>query len=721
MLISTDRPINNVDEDLLGRASFSRHLGEAIYNYKGKDSLVVAIYGKWGTGKTSVANMALQKIEELAVNDERKPIIIRFAPWNYSDKDNLIGQFFSSLKAKIDSESTKEFKKIIGKALRDYSDIFEFASLIPVVGGPLASLLKNNLKAKGKELAKPVDLDTIKNRLENALQEADQKIVILVDDIDRLSNSQIRDIFQLVKQVGDLPNIVYLLAMEREIVCRALAEVHSTDGNEYLEKIVQIPFEIPEINKTKLYETFFVKLKAEIDELSCNTQLNQPYWDRVFENCISPYLHTLRDVNRIINTFQFKYSILYEETSLEDMLALTTLEVMEPSLYKWIAENKDAVCGGAMHSFMSNYKESGEYKRQYEEDFRRLGLDPEKAKRNIATIFPVFADDIGFQFYEVIPINARQDMRAAQPERFDLYFMFNMEMVKVPRSVVNSCVFSLGEKELKQRLLDINNEGNIIYCLGEIKSMINSIPNDRLIILSSVLLDIASIIEGETSGVIFATSPSEMARYYAELLIARVENQKDRYDILHKAVQAAGKKSLGSIAQVIRRIERVFDQVADGAKREEDQIVSTDQLDGLEKLFLNKVKEPEMIDNMIETEDFLYTYSLWEELDKGSANNYLRNGFKDIVFKLKFLCKFANRWNGSKGAGWSYNQTNYMDYFIDDEMYKIILDLDKSILDQFTENDQVKLASFVLNFKKEPMDFENEQAAKLLLEEWKNR
>ena len=121
MIYSTDRAIKSLDEDLLGRASFSRQLGKAIYEYKGKDSLVIAIYGKWGTGKTSVANMALQTIEELSEDDEKRPIVIRFAPWNYSDKDNLIGQFFASLKVKIDLDSNEELKNKVGKALSDYS------------------------------------------------------------------------------------------------------------------------------------------------------------------------------------------------------------------------------------------------------------------------------------------------------------------------------------------------------------------------------------------------------------------------------------------------------------------------------------------------------------------------------------------------------------------------------------------------------------------------
>ena len=87
---------------------------------------------------------------------------------------------------------------------------------------------------------------------------------MIIDDIDRLTNTQIRDIFQLVKQVGNFPNIIYVLSMDREVVCRALESVHDIDGAEYLEKIVQIPFEIPALLKPRLREIFLTNLENTV-------------------------------------------------------------------------------------------------------------------------------------------------------------------------------------------------------------------------------------------------------------------------------------------------------------------------------------------------------------------------------------------------------------------------------------------------------------------------
>lgn len=218
MNYSTDRPIDREDQDLLGRSSFSKQLGKAIYRYNGKDGLVIGLFGKWGTGKTSILNMATNEINKLAENDKNKPMIMKFAPWNYSDKENLISLFFQSLKKKIDIQDNEELKNKVGRALNDYSGAFDALSFIPVVGsGVAAVVLKTIAQAKGADLMERADLDENRRILENALITVDKKIIVVIDDIDRLTNSQIRDIFQLVKQVADFPNVIYVLAMDREV------------------------------------------------------------------------------------------------------------------------------------------------------------------------------------------------------------------------------------------------------------------------------------------------------------------------------------------------------------------------------------------------------------------------------------------------------------------------------------------------------------------------
>lgn len=720
MNYNTDRPIKSCDQDLLGRSSFAKQLGKAIFEYNGDDGLVIGLFGKWGTGKTSVINMAISELDGLSSDEENRPIIMRFAPWNYSNKDNLISIFFQNLKNTIEYQDNEELKKKVGKALSDYSGAFDALSLIPVIGSGAAAVLKTIAHAQGESLMQGADLDKTRNELEKALREANKKILIVIDDIDRLTNSQIRDIFQLVKQVADFPNVIYILAMDREIVRSALSEVHNIDGDEYLEKIIQIPFEIPELRRTKLHEIFFAKLDQIIRELP-GVVWDQQYWSNVFQNCVAPYIITLRDINRVINTFQFKYGMLYQETSFEDMVGITTIEVLEPELYKWISHNKEAVCGGLLHGLLSTRDHKIDYRKQYSEEFSRLGINPEQSLKCVATIFPVFAKDVEeHNSWYQDSSEIRGKMRAAHEGRFELYFMFDLDDIKVPRSIVNACIYDFDKDTLKSVIEEINKQGNTVYLLEEIRALIDSIPYDRLGILASALMDSQEGYQGETTRAFFTLSASDIAEYCALEIIRKLKTEDERNSIIHDIAEHIDKNGIGALARIIHTIELGYGRLAGGSKKETDQIISLDQLQDLERIFVSKIKGIVTNESILDLKDFVHVFFLWESFDKEGANEYITSLFLDESQKLKYVCAIAGRWNGTNGSGWSFHPSNYSAYLSDEEIYDLIQNYDKKKINELSTVEQAKLASFVLNYQKDEMDHVNEQEAMRLVEEWKH-
>ncbi|MBQ5953796.1 MAG: AAA family ATPase [Lachnospiraceae bacterium] len=718
MNYNTDRPIKSYDQDLLGRSSFAKQLGKAISEYNGTDGLVIGLYGKWGTGKTSVINMAISELESLSSEEENRPITMCFAPWNYSDKDNLISIFFKNLKDTIDYQDNEELKKKVGKALSDYSGAFDALSLIPVIGSGAAALLKTIAHAQGENLMQGANLDKTREELENALREANKKIIIVIDDIDRLTNSQIRDIFQLVKQVADFPNVIYILAMDRDVVRSALSEVHNIDGNEYLEKIIQIPFELPELRRTKLHEIFFAKLDQIIRELP-EVVWNQEYWNNVFRNCIEPYIITLRDVNRVINTFQFKYGMLYQETSFEDMVGITTIEVLEPELYKWISNNKEAVCGGLLHGLLSARDHKIDYRKQYSEEFSRLGINPERSIKCVSTMFPVFAKDVDeHNSWYQNSSEIRGKMRAAHEGRFELYFMFDLDDIKVPRSIINACIYVFDSESLVSVIKEVNQQGNIMYFLEEIRALIDNIPYDRLGILASALMDSQEGFQGETTRAFFTLSASDLAEYCVKEIIRKLKTKDERYNIIHDIAERIDKHGIGALARIIQMIELGYGRLTGRDEKEEDQIISLDQLQDLELSFVSKIKSIVASESILDLHGFSQIIFLWESFDQEGAKAYLTNFFKDESQKLKFVCAMASRWNGTNGSGWSFYSSNYSDYLSDEEIYELIQKYDKKKMNEFSDLDQVKLASFILNYQKDEMDHSNEKEAMKLVEEW---
>lgn len=720
MNYSTDRPIDTCEQDLLGRASFSKQLGRAIYDYNGKDGLVIGLYGKWGSGKTSVINMAVNEMITLAKQENNMPLVMKFAPWNYSDKDNLINIFFQSLKNKIELQDNEELKKEVGKALNDYAGAFDALSLIPIVGSGVAAILKTVAQAQGTNLMQGADLEKTKELLESALVEVNKKIVIIIDDIDRLRNSQIRDVFQLVKQVADFPNIIYILAMDREVVRRALQEVHNVDGNEYLQKIIQVPFEIPELRKSKLNSIFFSRLDEVVKEISDKIKWDDMYWKDVFQNCIEPYINTLRDVNRVINTFQFKYGAMYEETAFEDMIGITTIEVLDPELYKWIGNNKEAVCGGFFHG-LSFDKSDKDYRKKYSEEFLSLEINPDRAIRCIAAMFPMFANDVnekGFEYFSSSDI--RSKMRAAHKERFELYFMYDLDDIRIPRNIINACIYKLDTESIRNHLDKINKQGNIIYFLDEVRSLINNIPYKRLGLIASIFLEMQGNFHGQNSKSIFTISANDIAERCIDDMINRLKTEAERFKIIYTAVKNLNSLNLGTMARRINRIELAYGRLAGKSEKEEGKIISLNHLREIEELYVSRIHDIVKKIPFVNIKGFKFVFYLWKSFEKEGAKNYINKMFEDDVNKIRFVCILADKWNGTNGCGWSFNPKTYSEYISDEEIFNLIQDYDKSMLQIFSREEQIKMASFVLRYGKNEMFDVHEQEAMKLIEEWKD-
>lgn len=719
MNYSADKPIVSKEGDLLGRSTFSNKLAKAIYEYNDDSGLVIGLFGKWGTGKTSVINMAEEELLRLSKTDDNKPLIVKFSPWNYSDQDNLISLFFHSLNNKIQNSGNKKIKDTLGNLFKNYSDAVDGLAVIPTIGPVLAPVLKTLLKVTGDNFTKAPDLDESKEKLKKALLEISSKIVVVIDDIDRLNNSQIRDIFQLVKQVGDFPNVIYVLLMDREVVSSALKEVHNIDGNEYLDKIIQVPFEIPDISKEKLYSILQKKIKNVYENLPIKVKIDQTYMRYVLDDCVYPYVKTLRDVNRIINIFQFKYGALYEETAFEDMLALTTIEVKEPKLYNWIYDNKDNVCGGVNHAFFKLKNKDISYRTLYENEFNANGIYSNAAINFLKTIFPTFADDINEHVYKYVnKDDTRAGMRISHEEKFDLYFSFDLEAVQVSRKIIDESIHDYDKEQLIETIKNINKSGEIRYYLEELKSLIEYVPNDRLHLLSSVILSLIGEFKDEKRDEIFSLSANNLIYCILNDFFKRFSDSSEGYEIIKSSLEKADKDSIGEFAIIINRIELSYARLVGTSEKEYDQIISLDKLENLENVYVKKVKEilkDELISNMNE---FYMAFYLWECLDKESADKYLEDLFTSDVNKIKFVCSMASQWTIKDFGQWSYLSNRFEKYITPAEAYELIQKF-KTSLDEFTMLEQIKMASFVLSYKDGKFYDITEEDAKKLLNNWK--
>lgn len=144
-----------------------------------------------------------------------------------------------------------------------------------------------------------------------------------------------------------------------------------------------------------------------------------------------------------------------------------------------------------------------------------------------------------------------------------------------------------------------------------------------------------------------------------------------------------------------------------------------EHLKKLENIYVAKVRDIVNSGLILERNEFNKVFCLWKCFDKDGVEIYLKELFKTEVNKLKFICAMATKWSNTNGSEWSFYPQNYSEYISQDEVYNMIQGFDKSKLNQFTDIEQIKLASFVLNYNKNEMDHVDEQEVLNLISEWK--
>ena len=199
-MISPDLPIIKSSEDKLNRESFAKSLASVILQSNVPTSFTVGLYGAWGTGKTSLLNMVIEQVERSSTD----VVILRFNPWICSDPKQLITQFFKQLASVI--KMKKPTADTVCELVDQYANLFDAASLIPYAGTVIAIAGKVfATKARKHINQKNGDMQVQKNEIISTLAKENLKIIVSIDDIDRLSEEEIIAVFQLVKALADFP------------------------------------------------------------------------------------------------------------------------------------------------------------------------------------------------------------------------------------------------------------------------------------------------------------------------------------------------------------------------------------------------------------------------------------------------------------------------------------------------------------------------------------
>lgn len=338
--LSADRPSTDPSQDLFGHAPFAKTLAKAIRSYRGSDGIVLALYGPWGSGKSTVLAYVEHELEQAP--EEQRPVVVTFNPWWFSGQENLAKAFLGQLQAVLPDKHAG-FKALgnklaeFGGALGGVADVAGAALGIPL-GGKV-------IEASAKLLAtKPKDVPALKKAVSGLLLEEKKRVLVVIDDIDRLAPDEVRQLFTVIKALADFPYVTYLLAFDREVATTAISEQTGLPGDRYLEKIIQVPFELPKVDQSTLLQALFVRLDAVMAPTP-EGRFDSHYWTNVFYSGLHRLFTVPRDIVRLTNALSVTYPAVVGEVNPVDFIAIECLRVFLPSVYDAIRTSPEQFCG----------------------------------------------------------------------------------------------------------------------------------------------------------------------------------------------------------------------------------------------------------------------------------------------------------------------------------------------------------------------------------------
>jgi len=439
-----DQPIEAPRQDLFGIDPFACSLAQGIARMDPPRGTVVAINGAWGSGKSSTINLVRHYLKDESVAKNSAPIeIIPFACWWFRGEEALTLAFFRELSAAIPGVG-KILSKITARLLKP--EIL-LGAAINVAQGKMVDAVANLLDALFKN---DETLESLHKDLSERLGKHKGRFLVIIDDIDRLSPDEALQMFRLVKSVGQLPNVIYLLAFDRDLAERIVAEKYPSEGPHYLEKIIQIWFDMPSPDIWAFTQNLRERIGGVARRASSS---NAERVERVIHQVVLPEMKTPRDVIRLEAMLSLTWPAVEAEVDFADFVGLETLRLKQPRLHRAVRENGRWLQAG---QFPAHSSFSDEQKNECKNSL--VGAMPEQYQsrylQGLKTIFEPLQAVLGNGVYGGDAINQwDRQRRACSGRHFNTYFRFTPDYNVLPRAERDEIIAGIGDKAFMREKL----------------------------------------------------------------------------------------------------------------------------------------------------------------------------------------------------------------------------------------------------------------------------
>ena len=479
-----DKPITEPSDDRFGIDPFARTLASSILKLAAPEGTVIALNGPWGSGKSSAVNLVLHHLKGAVEANEIA--VINFACWWFRGEEALALAFFRELYAGLGPTLGERFKRALPKLgarlLRAGAMV---GPGIDLAGGAGAGTVASGAMSWLAALIQEDDtIEKLHTELSKALSEQKKQFLIVIDDVDRLAPDEALLIFRLVKSIGLLPNVIYLLVFDRQLAELIVAEKYPTEGPHYLEKIIQAGFDIPQPRHGDLCQ----ELLQQIDAICGSPETDDMVrFMNVFYDVVTPEIRTPRDLIRLTNTLSVTWPAVGAEVDRADFIGLETLRLLRPNLYRALRAGKEQLCGtGASLGRGSSRGQHGEYVKML---FGSAELpDQDRLRRALMQLFPRLESVWGNIHYgEGSATDWARQRRVCAKDHFDSYFRFSVGGDVLPRQEIGQLVAKASDQEFIaaafRELLAVKRPGGATKAallLDELNLHADEVPDDNV-------------------------------------------------------------------------------------------------------------------------------------------------------------------------------------------------------------------------------------------------
>lgn len=336
-ILIEDVPYNTTEQDLYSRSEYATSIAKLINNSSTtENSFGIAIIGNWGAGKTNFMQCLKRELDRNKLENET----LEFNPWKVNKPDAMVDDFLTTL-----SSHLKKYNKSVSHKIKKYSkQLFQSSKNIE------HRLIDTLINLNDSEET----LDELNKTISGSILKTGKRLIVFIDDLDRLTNKEIIDVLRIIRNTGNFANTYYVVALDYVYAINGISSSNQiTNAEDYLKKIFQLTITLPAYKKDVIVDALInhlgitqfpqneqTELLETIKKLSLNSESRNarhilglsPY------DCIEDMLENIRDVKRFANSFNIVYNILKNEVLVIDLFLLELIKHSNIEIYIKLAD-----------------------------------------------------------------------------------------------------------------------------------------------------------------------------------------------------------------------------------------------------------------------------------------------------------------------------------------------------------------------------------------------